>query len=263
MAERIVAFDLGDKRIGVAVSDPFCSYAVPCETYFRTGKFHEDVEAVASIARAENATRVVCGLPVYADGTRSCQTEKAERFIAALREMLPIPVETEDERYTTQEARRELVQAGVSTRQDKKKRIDSEAAAFILERYLLKFKKNAERRRVMDSEFRDEDDLRVELVAEDGSTEEYEHRLTFEYKGEWYVALAALPEEDETEEEGAETEEIYIYHIVGEGEDEHLEVIEDDAFLDEVFAEFCNQYEDFEDADEAASLDGDDSGEEN
>ena len=59
------------------------------------------------------------------------------------------------------------------------------------------------------------------------------------------------------EDEDYENDEVVIYHLVGGEEDETLETIDDDAFLDEVFAEFCNQYEDFEDADEAAELDGD------
>ena len=53
-----------------------------------------------------------------------------------------------------------------------------------------------------------------------------------------------------------EGEEVAIYHIVGEEDDERLEAIEDEQFLDEVFAEFCSQYEDFEDSDEAAALEG-------
>ena len=80
--------------------------------------------------------------------------------------------------------------------------------------------------------------------------------MTFEYKGEWYVALAPeLPAEEAEDEDDDEGEEIAIYHLVGGEDDEQLEVIEDDDLLDEVFAEFCNLYEDSEDADEAKKLD--------
>ncbi len=105
-----------------------------------------------------------------------------------------------------------------------------------------------------------EDDNLVELIDDEGNTLRFEHLMTFEYRGEWYVALA--PEEtgepeEVSEDEEDEGEEIAIYHLVGGEDDEQLEVIEDDDLLDEVFAEFCNQYEDSEDADEAMSLDSD------
>ena len=96
----------------------------------------------------------------------------------------------------------------------------------------------------------------IELIYDEGNTLRFELLLTFQYKGEWYVALApeAVAEEETDEDEG---EEVAIYHITGSEDDEQLEPIEDDEFLDEVFAEFCAQYEDFEDSDDAARLDGD------
>lgn len=108
----------------------------------------------------------------------------------------------------------------------------------------------------MKEEFNDyEENNLVKLVDEEGTETEFEHLMTFEYKGEWYVALTpAEPAEEADEDEG---EEIAIFHLVGGEDDERLEPIEDDELLDEVFAEFCNLYEDFEDADEAALLDGD------
>ena len=102
----------------------------------------------------------------------------------------------------------------------------------------------------------DEENNIVELIDDEGNTLRYEHLMTFEYKGEWYCAFTPVgeAEEAETDEEG---DEVVIYHLVGGENDETLEPIEDDEKLDEVFAEFCNQYEDFEDSDEAASLEPD------
>lgn len=140
MEKRIAAFDIGDKRIGVAFSDPFNEYAMPGETYFRTGKFDEDVRAIAQIAEERGAGTIVCGLPVNFDGTDSVQTEKTARFIAALRTSTLIPVYTEDERFTTLEATRVLIEGGVR-REKRKKSVDSIAAAYILEGYLAKMKK--------------------------------------------------------------------------------------------------------------------------
>ena len=118
MISRIVAFDIGDKRIGVALSDPFGEYAVPGDTYFRTGNFSADVNAVLQIAEREGANVIVCGLPLNADGTESVQTGKTRRFIEALQKSTRISVVTEDERYTTKEARGDLVSMGVSVKKD-------------------------------------------------------------------------------------------------------------------------------------------------
>ena len=84
--ERYIAFDIGDRRIGIAVSDPFNSYALPSQTYVRTG-FRRDIEALVKVIREKGATAMVCGLPVNVDGTPSEQTEKTERFIRALEEV--------------------------------------------------------------------------------------------------------------------------------------------------------------------------------
>ncbi len=261
MQPRIVAFDIGDRRIGVAVSDPFNEYAMPLDTYFRTGNLQEDISALLSIAEEKGAGTIVCGLPLNADGTRSIQTEKTERLIAALTAQTSLPVLCEDERNTTREARADLLKMGISQKRDKqKKNVDSLAAAYILESYLAKTKKGDTNMNMKEdyNDYEDDENI-VELVDEEGNKERFEHIGTVEYKGEWYACFTpeARPEErgDEEDEED-EGEEVVIFHIVGEENDEHLETIEDDALLDEVFAEFCNQYGDSEDADEAALLDG-------
>lgn len=134
--ERFVAFDIGDKRIGVAISDPFNTYALPSETYFRKG-FQTDVEAVAKIARDKGATKIICGLPVNLDGSRALQTEKTERFIAALREATGIEIICEDERFTTLMAHETLISEGMR-REKRKSCVDALAAANILDNYLAK-----------------------------------------------------------------------------------------------------------------------------
>ena len=141
MNVNIVAFDIGDKRIGVAFSDPFGEYAMPSDTYFRTGDLSADARAVAKIAEGRGASAIVCGLPLNMDGTESAQTHKTRRFAEALGRETSLPVEFEDERYTTLAARQDLRFAGVSVKRDKrKKRVDSLAAAYILESYLEKKK---------------------------------------------------------------------------------------------------------------------------
>ena len=97
----MIAFDIGNKRIGVAISDPFNEYAMPCETYCRTRNFNADVEAIAKIAKDRGVSVIVCGMPVNFDGTESIQSEKTRSFVEALKEKTALPVFFEDERYTT------------------------------------------------------------------------------------------------------------------------------------------------------------------
>ena len=85
----------------------------------------------------------------------------------------------------------------------------------------------------------DEENNIVELVDDEGNRVRYEHLMTFEHHGEWYCAFT--PEKEASEEDGeGEDEEVAIYHLVGSEDSETLETIEDDALLEEVFAEFCD-----------------------
>ena len=116
--ERYIAFDIGDKRIGVAVSDPFNTYALPSQTYFRKG-FKQDIQALASLAKEKGATAIVCGLPVNFDGSDALQTQKTRRFIDELVQAVDIPVICEDERFTTMMAHETLISEGM--RREKRK----------------------------------------------------------------------------------------------------------------------------------------------
>lgn len=101
----------------------------------------------------------------------------------------------------------------------------------------------------------EEDGNIVELIDEEGNTLRYEHVGTIEYKGEWYCFFTPeTPAQEGDEDEG---EEVAVFRLVGDEDDERLEIVEDDALLDEVFAEFCNQYENTEDWEEAAELEPD------
>ena len=130
-----MALDIGDKRIGIAVTDPFNSYALPSETYRRTGNFFADVEAMAQAARSRGVGCIVCGLPLNADGSESAQTEKARGFIEKLQEAAGMPVFTEDERFTSLAAHDTLHEEGLKAAKHKKS-VDAVAAAYILEGFL-------------------------------------------------------------------------------------------------------------------------------
>lgn len=137
--ERFICLDIGDKRIGVAVSDPFNSYALPVTTINRKG-LKADLETVKKIASEKGATGIVCGLPVNFDGTPSIQTERAEFFIQKVRETTALDVYEVDERCTTCEAEETLISLGKS-RGERKKFVDSLASCAILEGFLSDYRK--------------------------------------------------------------------------------------------------------------------------
>ena len=135
-----MALDIGDRRIGIAVSDPFGEYAMPCDTYFRTRDLSSDAAGLAKIAEGKGVGEIVCGLPLNAEGNEGEQAEKTRRFVAVLAEKTSLPIAWEDERFTTAAAREVQIMGGVK-RGDRKRTIDSIAASYILESYLARRKK--------------------------------------------------------------------------------------------------------------------------
>lgn len=249
--KRAIALDIGDKRIGIAVSDPFNEYAMPCETYFRTRDLQADAKAVADIVKARGVGVIVCGMPVNYDGTESVQTGKTQKFIDALQTYTDLPIELEDERFTTMQAR-ETQMAGGIKREDRKKTIDSIAASYILESWLHRKKIQEQKENDMKDEIQegvyDEEDRIIELEDDEGNSEKFLHIATIEYGDVKYCVFQKA--EPETEEE---EDEVVIFSL--DEEQGMLNPLEDEQLLDEVFAEFCNQYEQFEDSEEAMRLD--------
>ena len=129
-----MCLDIGDKRIGVAVSDPFNSYSLPVETYHRKN-LKTDLLKVAEYVKQKGITVLVCGLPVNFDGTPSIQTGRAQYFIDRLGENLSVKIVSVDERCSTCEAEEVLIGQGKS-REERKSCVDALAAATILQGYL-------------------------------------------------------------------------------------------------------------------------------
>ena len=132
--ERFLCLDIGDKRIGIAVSDPFNSYALPVTTYNRKN-LNVDLEKISQLILEKGATAVVCGLPVNFDGTPSIQTKKAEFFIEKLSQKVNVEIFRVDERCSTCEAEETLISQGKS-REERKQFVDSLAASTILQGFL-------------------------------------------------------------------------------------------------------------------------------
>jgi putative Holliday junction resolvase len=131
---RYLGLDVGDVRIGVALSDETATLASGILTLRRAGR-RRDVEAFGALVREHAAGGVVVGLPWRLDGTLGSQGEKVAAFVRALRRVLGVPVVTWDERLTSVVADERLAEAGVR-RRDRKARIDRAAATLILQDYL-------------------------------------------------------------------------------------------------------------------------------
>jgi putative Holliday junction resolvase len=129
----VLGLDLGQSRIGVAISDPDRHTAVPIGTV-RTGA-PEDIKAIAAMVRDHGVTEIVVGHPVLMSGQPGAAAHHAERFAEALHGFLGLPVHLQDERLTTVEAERALAAAGVRGRA-RRAVVDQSAAALILQAYL-------------------------------------------------------------------------------------------------------------------------------
>ena len=135
MMKRKVALDVGDVRIGVAVSDVMGICANPRETYVRKGSAEEDALYFAQYAQKEDADAFVVGLPKNMDGTEGPRAQVTREFGELLERTSGLPVIYVDERLTTVSAERMLIDADV--RRDKRKKvIDKVAATIILQSYL-------------------------------------------------------------------------------------------------------------------------------
>jgi putative Holliday junction resolvase len=129
-----MALDLGDVRIGVAVSDPMGIIAQP-HSVIPCISPKKDAEAVAKLAELLDIRRLVVGLPLDKEGKQGPQALKVLAFIDVLRPLMKSDIVTQDERFTTAEAQRMLIHADVS-RKNRKKVVDKIAAQFILQTYL-------------------------------------------------------------------------------------------------------------------------------
>ncbi len=129
-----MGLDVGDKRIGIALSDETALIASPKETLERRGN-RKDIAHLLELARREDVSEIVAGLPFTLDGSEGPQAQKVERFIDALKAETDLPITMWDERLTTVGAERALLEGNVS-RAKRKQRIDKVAAALILQGYL-------------------------------------------------------------------------------------------------------------------------------
>ncbi len=133
MNERILCLDVGDVRIGVAVSDPTRTIASPVEVIRRVG-WGPDTRRIAELCRQYGTEEILSGLPLNMDGTEGFQAQKVREFCAQL-EKAGLRVYYQDERLTTVSAEDALLEGGLS-RQSRRQVVDKVAAALILQQWL-------------------------------------------------------------------------------------------------------------------------------
>jgi len=129
---RIMGLDMGDRRVGVALSDPLGILASPLTIISRTDE-EADIEAIIAIARQYEVGRIIIGLPLSMDGSLGTQANKVKEFAAELSCQMDIPIEFKDERLSTVLAKRIVRNVRKTNRET---RYDAAAAALILQSYL-------------------------------------------------------------------------------------------------------------------------------
>ncbi|MDD5339080.1 MAG: Holliday junction resolvase RuvX [Dehalococcoidales bacterium] len=129
---RILALDVGDARIGVAVSDPLNIIATPL-TIINRRNLDDDIKTINDIVAKYDAGRIIVGLPFSMDGTLGYQADKVRDFVDALTPHSSVPIEYRDERLSTVSAKHALQE---TRKIDRTTRFDAAAAALILQTYL-------------------------------------------------------------------------------------------------------------------------------
>ena len=132
---RTLALDVGDRRIGVAVSDALNITAQGLETYWRTESTKKDVAYILELLQKYAPCRLLMGMPMNMNGTVGEQGEKVKRFAEAIQKEWDGEIVFFDERLTTMTARRVLLDADIS-RGKQKKVIDKLAAVIIMQGYM-------------------------------------------------------------------------------------------------------------------------------
>lgn len=133
--KRVLAFDVGEKRIGIAVSDALGITAQGVETYTRCGDLDKDTDYLLSVADKYKPVKLLFGLPKNMDGSEGFQAKSVRDFADSLLQKFDGEYDFFDERLTTVSAHNALIEGNVK-RKDRKKVVDKIAAVMILQGYL-------------------------------------------------------------------------------------------------------------------------------
>ena len=238
MNERIVALDVGDRRIGIAVSDALGITAQPIETYTRVG-YGPDVRRISQIAQQYETNRILCGLPLNMDGSRGFQAEKVAQLAEKLEEA-GLVISYYDERMTTVLAEDALLEANMS-RENRKKKVDMVAAVMILQSYLdAQAMQNAptdEDEASEDNE--EEDDGVLEMEDEDGNVIRFLLNATIPYRGEEYVLLVSEEACGDIEQD----ESFIMHKTTDENGNPCYQSLDDEKLIERIYEAYLEQSE--------------------
>lgn len=131
---RVVGLDIGDRRVGIAVSDETGAIAGPRGTYTRRS-LPEDAAYLAQLAQGLGAAAIVVGLPLNMDGSEGEQVQKTRELAEAVAGRSGLPLHYVDERLTSVEAERAMIEGGLS-RRGRRERADALSAVLILQAWL-------------------------------------------------------------------------------------------------------------------------------
>ena len=236
MQERIIALDVGDRRIGIAVSDPLGITAQPVETYTRVG-YGPDVRRISQIAEQYGTKHILCGLPRNMDGTEGFQVDKVRDFAEQL-ENAGFVVTFYDERMTTVLAEGALLEANMS-RENRKKKVDMIAAVMILQSYLDAQAMQMAAADDQEDEDEEEDDGIFEMEDEDGNIIRFLLSAEISYEGNEYVLLTAAEEAQDVEMD----ESFIMLKTTDEDGDECYQSLDDEALIAAVWEAYLAQNE--------------------
>lgn len=237
MNKRIVALDVGDRRIGIAVSDPLGITAQPIETYTRVG-YGPDSRHIAELAAQYETDQILCGLPRNMDGSQGFQVAKVQEFAAKLEEK-GLVISYYDERMTTMLAEGALLEGNVH-REDRKKKVDMVAAVMILQSYLdAKAFENAQNQYEDACDEEEYDDGILEMVDEDGNAIRFYLSANIQYAGEEYVLLTSAEDSGDIA-----TDESFIMRCTVDSEGNPCyQSLDDEALIAAVYESYLQQNE--------------------
>lgn len=132
---RVLGIDYGEKRIGLALTDPLGMFAQPLSVLERGEKLRQDLRGIAAVCREHEVTEIVIGLPLSMSGEAGTKAKEVREFAARLAETVRLPIHEWDERLTTTAAERALLEGNVR-RSRRREIIDKTAAALILAGWL-------------------------------------------------------------------------------------------------------------------------------
>ena len=131
--QRLIGLDIGDKTIGVAISDPLFSLASPMKTIVRTKKFKSAVDELRGLISKEDVGGMIAGLPINMDGTEGPRSQATRDLTRELVKQLELPAAFWDERLSTSAVEKLLINEADMNRKRRKDVIDKMAAAYILQ----------------------------------------------------------------------------------------------------------------------------------